>query len=239
MEDKNNDEYTRTKTIAGKIIYYGKFKAHNRYAYRANSDFAPIGAVDSPFIRDCLTHQPIIPGSSLKGKIRTLLAKSRCKNLILNNIDDDDEVISRLFGSAGKKGACFARLQFFDLFLTSKSVEVFKNLDTDTYIGEIKWENTIARLTGSANPRQIERVPAGAEFEFKLVYNIEDEEQIDEDMKILAQGFQLLQMDYLGGHGSRGYGRVKFSDFKVKAINKKIDVNKYECNFKGTVNNEI
>lgn len=128
---------------------------------------------------------------------------------------------------------------FLILFLTSKSVEVFKNLDTDTYIGEIKWENTIARLTGSANPRQIERVPAGAEFEFKLVYNIEDEEQIDEDMKILAQGFQLLQMDYLGGHGSRGYGRVKFSDFKVKAINKKIDVNKYECNFKGTVNNEI
>ena len=155
------------------------------------------------------------------------------------NIDDDDEVISRLFGSAGKKGACFARLQFFDLFLTRKSVEVFKNLDTDTYIGEIKWENTIARLTGSANPRQIERVPAGAEFEFKLVYNIEDEEQIDEDMKILAQGFQLLQMDYLGGHGSRGYGRVKFSDFKVKAINKKIDINKYECDFKGNVNNEI
>lgn len=122
--------------------------------------------------------------------------------------------------------------------MTSKSVEVFKNLDTDTYIGEIKWENTIARLTGSANPRQIERVPAGAEFEFKLVYNIEDEEQIDEDMKILAQGFQLLQMDYLGGHGSRGYGRVKFSDFKVKAINKKIDADEYEYFLKGNVHNE-
>lgn len=122
---------------------------------------------------------------------------------------------------------------FFDLFLTRESVEVFKNLDTDTYIGEIKWENTITRLTGSANPRQIERVPAGAEFEFKLVYNIEDEEQIDEDMKILAQGFQLLQMDYLGGHGSRGYGRVKFSDFKVKAINKKIDADEYEYFFEG------
>ncbi len=142
-------------------------------------------------------------------------------------------MISRLFGSAGKKGSCFARLQFFDLFLTRKSVEVFKNLDTDTYIGEIKWENTIARLTGSANPRQIERVPAGAEFVFKLVYNIEDEEQIDEDMKILAQGFQLLQMDYLGGHGSRGYGRVKFNDFKVKAINKKIDADEYGYFFEG------
>lgn len=221
------------RQLQGKLFITANLKLITGMHIGANSDFAPIGAVDSPFIRDCLTHEPIIPGSSLKGKIRTLLAKSRCKNLILNNIDDDDEVISRLFGSAGKKGSCFARLQFFDLFLTRKSVEVFKNLDTDTYIGEIKWENTIARLTGSANPRQIERVPAGAEFVFKLVYNIEDEEQIDEDMKILAQGFQLLQMDYLGGHGSRGYGRVKFNDFKVKAINKKIDADEYEYFFEG------
>ncbi|WP_270510987.1 type III-A CRISPR-associated RAMP protein Csm3 [Megamonas funiformis] len=221
------------RQLQGKLFITANLKLITGMHIGANSDFAPIGAVDSPFIRDCLTHEPIIPGSSLKGKIRTLLAKSRCKNLILNNIDDDDEVISRLFGSAGKKGSCFARLQFFDLFLTRKSVEVFKNLDTDTYIGEIKWENTIARLTGSANPRQIERVPAGAEFVFKLVYNIEDEEQIDEDMKILAQGFQLLQMDYLGGHGSRGYGRVKFNDFKVKAINKKIDADEYGYFFEG------
>lgn len=221
------------RQLQGKLFITANLKLITGMHIGANSDFAPIGAVDSPFIRDCLTHEPIIPGSSLKGKIRTLLAKSRCKNLILNNIDDDDEVISRLFGSAGKKGACFARLQFFDLFLTRKSVEVFKNLDTDTYIGEIKWENTIARLTGSANPRQIKRVPAGAEFEFKLVYNIEDEDQIDEDMKILVQGFQLLQMDYLGGHGSRGYGRVKFSDFKVKPINKKIDADEYEYFFEG------
>lgn len=227
------------RQLQGKLFITANLKLITGMHIGANSDFAPIGAVDSPFIRDCLTHEPIIPGSSLKGKLRALLAKSRCKNLILNNIDDDDDVISRLFGSAGKKGACFSRLQFFDLFLTSESVELFKNLDTDTYIGEIKWENTIARLTGSANPRQIERVPAGAEFAFKLVYNIEDEDQIDEDMKILAQGFQLLQMDYLGGHGSRGYGRVKFSKFKVKAINKKIDINKYECDFKGNVNNEI
>ena len=35
------------------------------------------------------------------------------------------------------------------------------------------------------------------------------------------------------GHGSRGYGRVKFSDFKVKAINKKIDANEYEYFFEG------
>ena len=78
-------------------------------------------------------------------------------------------------------------------------------------IGEVKFENTISRTTGIANPRQIERVPAGAVFAFKLVYNVENLGELEEDMNLLAKGFQLLQTDYLGGHGSRGYGRVKLS----------------------------
>lgn len=219
------------KCLKGKLFITANLKLLTGMHIGGNSDFAPIGAVDSPFIRDCLTHEPIIPGSSIKGKIRTLLARSKAKDYTLNNIENDDEVVARLFGSSAKQTACFARLQFFDLFLTETSVDTFKNMDMDTYIGEIKWENTISRLTGVANPRQIERVPAGAEFAFKLVYNIEDEGQIDKDMKYLAEGLQLLQMDYLGGHGSRGYGRVKFSDFKMKAINKNFDVSEYEYFF--------
>jgi hypothetical protein len=89
-------------------------------------------------------------------------------------------------------------------------------MELDTYIGEIKFENTISRISAAANPRQIERVPAGAEFDFRLVYNIEDEGDLAEDLQILADGIRLLQMDYLGGHGSRGYGRVLLRDFHVK-----------------------
>lgn len=73
------------RQLQGKLFIMANLKLITGMHIGANSDFAPIGAVDSPFIRDCLTHEPIIPGSSLKGKIRTLLAKSRCKNLILNN----------------------------------------------------------------------------------------------------------------------------------------------------------
>ena len=91
-------------------------------------------------------------------------------------------------------------------------------MELDTYIGEIKWENAIDRLTAGANPRQIERVPAGTEFDFRLVYNIESEEELMEDMELLAQGLQLLQMDYLGGHGSRGYGRVSLRDFSASCF---------------------
>ena len=181
----------------------------------ASNDFAPIGAVDSIFVRDPFTKQPVIPGSSQKGKIRTLLAKARATGYLLNKIDDDDEVVKRLFGTAAKVDTRPARLQFYDIFLTQESIQRYENMDTDTYFGEIKYENTINRINATANPRQIERVPAGCQFAFQLVYNLEKPEELKQDMQVLSEGLKLLQLDYLGGHGSRGYGRVAFSDFKV------------------------
>ena len=88
----------------------------------------------------------------------------------------------------------------------------------DTYIGEVKYENNINRITAIATPRQIERVPADAEFAFNVTYNVEDMDELMSDMKLLADGIKLLQMDYLGGHGSRGYGRVSFRDFAVEVF---------------------
>ncbi len=204
--------------LKGKIDIRASLKVESGLHIGGSSDFAPIGAVDSPFIRDALTKEPIIPGSSLKGKIRTLLARSMSKTYLLNKIEDDDEKIARLFGSASRnnEGCRPSRLQFFDLRLKRESLDSLSSLDLDTYIGEIKWENTIDRISATANPRQIERVPAGAEFAFRLVYNVEDERQLDEDMKMLQEGLFLLQMDYLGGHGSRGYGRVSLNDFSLQ-----------------------
>ena len=186
-----------------------------------SDDFAPIGAVDSPFIRDPLTKAPIIPGSTLKGKMRTLLAKVRDGVMQLPDPSKDEKVVARLFGVAstgGGKETKPARLQFSDAFVNNESVQKFKNLDTDTYLGEIKSENTINRGTGVAMPRQIERVPAGMAFDFHLFYNIEDESELTEDLDVLIRGFRLLQLDYIGGHGSRGYGRIAFSQFRVKKM---------------------
>ena len=119
--------------------------------------------------------------------------------------------------------------------MTEDSLETFKNLETDTYIGEVKFENTINRVTGIANPRQIERVPAGTEFAFKLVYNVETTEDLVEDMQVLADGFSLLQADYLGGHGSRGYGRVALTKFKVKELGQlNLNLAKFEQQFEGS-----
>ena len=91
-------------------------------------------------------------------------------------------------------------------------------MDTGLYLSEIKFENTINRITAEAMPRQLERIPAGALFEFKLVYNVESEEELEEDLKNISTCLNLLQEDYLGGNGTRGYGRVKFKnlDFKFR-----------------------
>ena len=211
--------------LKGKVLITGILKVETGMHIGAGSDFAPIGSVDSPFIRDVLTQNPIIPGSSIKGKMRTLLAKNRCDGYILNEIDKDDDILKRLFGSTADKAARPARLQFFDLFITEESKDIFSKLDSDTYLGEVKFENVISRLTGEANPRQIERVPAGMEFNFKLVYNIENEEEYKADIAVLREGFKLLQVDYLGGHGSRGYGRISFHSFAAELIgNATVDV---------------
>lgn len=214
MSEKEN----KIRSLKGKLKINAILRLETGLHIGGASDFAPIGAVDSPFIRDPYTRQPIIPGSSLKGKIRTLLARSLSDTPWLNDIEKDKEVIKVLFGTAGKNGALASRLQFADIRLTEESLARLRAMDLDTYIGEVKFENSINRITAVATPRQIERVPAGAEFAFSIIYNVEVMDEAVADMQLLSNGLKLLQMDYLGGNGSRGYGRVSFRDFAVEAF---------------------
>lgn len=217
-------------TLKGKLLITAKLMVKTGLHIGGSSDFAPIGAVDSPFIRDPFTHQPIIPGSSLKGKMRTLLAKVRDEGPFLPDPSEDEAVVRRLFGAAQADGGAEpARLQFSDAFISEESSQRYGKMDLDTYLGEVKSENTINRISGVANPRQIERVPAGMVFDFTLTYNIEDEEDMEEDMKTVAAGFRLLETDYLGGHGSRGYGRVAFADVTVKKLNFAEGISEEDC----------
>ena len=206
------------KQLLGKILIQAELTVETGLHIGGSNDYAPIGAVDSVFVRDPFTRQPIIPGSSVKGKMRTMLAKARNGARMVQSPAEDEKVVRRLFGATGEKQVLLSRLQFSDLFINRKAERKFEKIDTDTYMGEVKFENTIERGTGTAMPRQIERVPRGTTFDFLLIYNIENEEELNEDMEVLAQGFRLLQLDYLGGHGSRGYGRVSFSDFFIERI---------------------
>lgn len=182
-----------------------------------SSAFAAIGAVDSPVIRDTLTDMPMIPGSSLKGKMRTLLTKKYSDGILPPKYaDEDDEKIKRLFGgSSGGKNANASRVLFSDMMLSNMEELRKCGLTSAT---EIKFENTINRQTALANPRQIERVIRGSQFQFSVIYNVVKEEEILEDMKILSDGFKLMEYDYIGGSGSRGYGKIEFLNINVKTV---------------------
>lgn len=179
-----------------------------------SSTFSAIGAVDSPVIRDALTGRPIVPGSSLKGKLRTLLARSFATDIQqMPDFKDDHPIVRRMFGSTSAR----SRLQFADAFV--RNVEQMKAVG----LTEVKSENVIKRLTSEAMPRQIERVNPGTIFAETIVYDVCDEEEMQEDLKLLAKSMKLLQMDYLGGHGSRGSGRVSLKNFRIQDFGGKVD----------------
>ena len=200
----------------GKILIHCKLIVCTGMHIGDSSAFSAIGAVDSQVVRDPLTGLPIVPGSSLKGKLRRLLARSISGDIQhMPRHDDDDERVKRLFGSSSPVRA--ARLQFSDCFVS--------NADEMRRVGitEVKAENGINRADSVANPRFIERVSRGTAFAVNIVYDIADETQITDDLALLAKGMKLLQLDYLGGHGTRGSGRVSLRDFRITAFETKLD----------------
>lgn len=180
-----------------------------------NSENVEIGGIDNPVIKVATkNNQPYIPGSSLKGKMRCLLEQVAGATEVGGNAE-----VNKLFGAMEKKNvstACHSKIIVRDAFLTSEAEELLRNSDgLDMPYTESKFENVIDRVKGMAeHPRQTERVPAGAVFNAEFVINVWDE---DGDGKALEdmfkKGIKLLENDYIGGSGSRGYGQIKFGEF--------------------------
>lgn len=200
----------------GKLEISGVIESLTGLHIGGGSQFAAIGAVDSVVIKDIQDDLPMIPGSSLKGKLRSLLSKQLSEGNLPKGHNQDDDRIKRLFGHAESKNPKTSRIYFSDIFMSEESREELENSDMDAT--EIKFENTITRSTGVANPRQIERAIKGISYNMSLIYNIENESEIEEDFKLLKMAFKLLKYDYLGANGSRGYGRVDIKDLDVKAL---------------------
>ena len=187
-------------------------------------DTMKIGGIDNGVIKDINTDKPYIPGSSLKGKMRSLLEW----NIGVVGIGDGSPFHSGLlnntiFDDASKRKEALNLLKLFgngksdDKFdeitpLTSISVGDCPLVEVeDQHYSEAKYENVIDRHKGTAsNPRQTERVPAGVEFAFDIRIKVLEEDSKEELVSMLKKGLDLVAKDYLGGSGSRGYGRVKF-----------------------------
>lgn len=186
-----------------------------------------IGGIDLPVIKLATKdNQPYIPGSSLKGKMRCLLEQAN--GIVKHGGEGNDGgVIRSLFGfTKDNKDAQPSRLIVRDAMLTSDSITMFKNSDNlDMPYTENKFENSIDRVRGIAtkgSPRQIERVPAGAEFNAEFIINVWGEDKNDTQeatlLKTFKDGIALLTNDYIGGSGSRGYGQITFKNWSAKQI---------------------
>ncbi len=196
-----------------KIIIKGKIKALTGMHIGGTNQQMGIGGPDNLVIRNPLSQKPIIPGSSLKGKMRALLELSMGKYGKDGGVGNDED-ITKLFGkSGGDNNSHASRLLVRDAEMHIENEEDWN--DTDMLYTEAKTEVVINRLTSKATPRTFERVPAGAKFKFEMVVNVvcednEVNEKAKELCELLAQGIKLVQDDALGGHGSRGYGQIKF-----------------------------
>lgn len=191
-----------------------------------------IGGVDKQVVKHPLTNQPYIPGSSLKGKMRSLLEwKSGAvqeKPLGLADLDSarpdsaqkrQIAAVVKLFGVSGDAQLTEerareigpTRLAFWDCELAADWLNEVEQLNLG--LTEIKSENSINRITGVAvAPRFFERVPAGAIFDFRLSLKVLNDEDL---LPAVLAGLRLIELDSLGGSGSRGYGKVRFADLKL------------------------
>lgn len=195
-----------------------------------------IGGIDNSVIKNPITQSPYIPGSSIKGKMRTLLEwrSGAVQNapLTLKDVSKNPEEVRnilRLFGISGDTKNSeqevaeigVSRLAFWDCALDETWEKNIR--DDNQLLTEAKSENTIDRITSTAgNPRQTERVPAGATFDFKLTmrqFEGDNEALLD----LVLKGLKLLELDSLGGSGSRGYGKIAFTELTVGGKSRSLD----------------
>ncbi|MCU7496192.1 MAG: type III-A CRISPR-associated RAMP protein Csm3 [Ignavibacteria bacterium] len=191
-----------------------------------------IGGADAVVLRNPISNKPYIPGSSLKGKMRSLIEKLEGEFEEGNNqtgplLSKPDHFICRIFGTVPKKlennRQPTSRLIVRDCELTLESAEkLTESRDTDMPYTEVKTEVLIDRITSAATPRQIERVPAGAVFAMKLILNIYEGDNENELVQKVFEALCLVQNDYLGGKGTRGSGEVKISITGVKYKDKTV-----------------
>lgn len=186
-----------------------------------------IGGKDNPVIKHPISQEPYIPGSSIKGKMRSLLEWNmgkintdrtskefggvhKCKDLICP--------ICVIFGTSAEDSETgptrlIVRDAYLDPAYTVAQKKKYPNW-TVIDLTEDKYENAINRITAKANPRNFERVVSGAFFSLNMSYRVfqDDDGSSSDDgfFEYVIEGLKLIECDALGGAGSRGCGQVKF-----------------------------
>jgi len=248
--------------LLGKFVVNAKLEIVTGLHIGTAKDTIKIGDIDNPVIKD-INGIPYIPGSSLKGKMRSLMEfyhgkltpdlviyvkkkeKNQGENIRMHMCDEKDCPVCNLFGrnhgehefvnnedekkesnsiDDEKKESNNRKKKFSNIIPTRLIVRdahliVDDNTKDYTEYTEVKFENNIDRITSAANPRQTERVPVGTKFGVEFIVNrfmVEGEDDKEKYLNELIKAMRLLEDDYLGGQGSRGYGKVKFKNIKIE-----------------------
>ncbi|OKY76863.1 MAG: type III-A CRISPR-associated RAMP protein Csm3 [Desulfobulbaceae bacterium DB1] len=225
-------------SFLGKYIITADIKLLTGLHIGGTDEGFDIGGLDNPVIKNTINGVPYIPGSSLKGKMRSLLEWAHdCVHIEQDkktkefkagpcNKPECNSKISIVFGLAAEahgntlkdpeKIPGPTRLTVRDAFPDEKQIEKWDRELGEKIYTENKTENAIDRLTSRANPRNMERVPADSIFKAEFVYDVYRPTD-RQHLKLLFEGMMLLQDTYLGGGGTRGSGRVVFENIKVEA----------------------
>ncbi len=220
--------------LYGRVFITTKIKALTGLHIGGSNTDLEIGGLDKAVIRNPLTKRPYIPGSSLRGKMRSQMEKllGLPQNRPIGQVTIHICKTKNDFQSNGGCKVCtvfgvpaemdydnLTRLVVRDAELTDASAKAMEDAHTDLLYGELKTEVAIDRVTSAATPRTIERVPAGAEFgPAELVFGIYESADF-ERIKVVTDALQLVEDDYIGGSGSRGSGKVKFEDIHLYVRN--------------------
>src|SRR4051812_26465550 len=226
--------------LIGKLILEGDLTCETGLHIGAGKGSLEIGGADNPVVKDAFG-RPYIPGSSLRGKLRALLEHSsgltspaelvylsrrKGQEVRIHQSDRPDDEICVLFGrnpgrmdrvqgeATESRSATPSRLTVYDAPLDTDSITQQMRENLDDEITEVKSENAVDRITSQANPRTLERVPSGARFKLRMVVDILCPEDAVLPPRVI-EGMRLLEDDSLGGGGSRGNGRVRFSNLRV------------------------
>lgn len=231
-------EQTKTIKLEGRVFITFDVRATTGLHIGGAGGGVDIGGVDKTVVRNPVDNRPYIPGSSLRGKLRSLLEKhqgkvqnQRINKGYIHSCGEDpngsaaypDCDVCQIFGVTGDVTfATPTRLAVRDVLLSDDAAHMLEKAHTDLPYTEIKAEVAIDRITSQANPRQMERVPAGTVFEdAELVYSLYSGDGcvVEKDiarLTALCEAMQLLEDDYLGGGGSRGSGRVRLEKIRVE-----------------------
>lgn len=202
--------------VVKKVIMSGVLTTKTGLSIGGTKDDIGIGTSDNPVIKNPLTGQPYIPGSSIKGKMRSLFETAglqKGNDAELCRCGREDCVVCKMFGAHmnpnAKSGS--PRVLFRDAMLAPE----FERLQN---VIELKTETCIDRATGVAKNgslRQKERVAAGVNFDYEIVILVHDNDDEEELIGLVKNGLKMIEATGLGSKITAGYGKVDFNIDKM------------------------